>query len=609
MPRISLSSLRSRAILLVLLAILPLLALTLYSYFDQRARAIVEVQRDELVASRNLATVMETLIKGTRQLLASLTQMSQVQRHDPRPCESIFTGILEKSPYYALIIAADSEGRVFASAPRVQGPLNIANRKIFQKAIQTRDFVVGEPMLGTVSGKYNVNVAYPIMGDQGQFKGVVVAGVDLDWLGSLLAKNDFSPDTALVLSDSSGQVLFRYPEPLKYVGRMMPYPLIKAMAVQQEGVAEGVGLPGDARLFAFARISPPWQNLHVSIGLPKDWALARVNHDLWRNLIWLGLVGLLALAAAWYGSGLFIVQPARKLRVFAERLAEGDLTARAGPDYPGGELGHLAYAFDQMADAIQERNTRLKHAAGELEQRVLDLDRRTRQLEAANKEMEAFTYTVSHDLRAPLRAIGGFARVLLEDYPDKLDADGQRYLHIIHQNARKMGQLIDDLLALTRLGRKELSLSPIDMTELVMAVFEELTAPYPGRKPQIEVQPLPEAQGDRVMIRQLLANLLGNAIKFTKGRDPALIQVRGWSEAHDYVYCVKDNGVGFDMKYGNKLFEVFQRLHLEEEFAGTGMGLAIVKRIVDRHGGRVWAEGKVGEGADFCFTIPKNNGT
>jgi signal transduction histidine kinase len=429
--------------------------------------------------------------------------------------------------------------------------------------------------------------------------------LDLHWLGSQLAKSDFPPSTALGLTDTTWKMLFRYPEPLKYIGGMLPEVLIKVMRAGDEGVAEGTGLPGDARLFAFARLSPPWQEMYLAIGLPRAWAVDKVDRDLRRNLIWLGLVTILAVAAAWYGASIFVVQPVRNLRQLTDRLAAGDLAVRAGPDYPVGELGLLSHAFDQMADSLQERDAQLKGVVAELQQRVHELRERTAQLEAANQEMEAFTYTVSHDLRAPLRSMGGFARVLLEDYADKLEADGQRYLHIIHQEARKMGQLIDDLLALTRLGRKEMNLVPIDMVDLAQVVSTELNTSYLERKLQIDIQPLPSTQADRVMMRQVLTNLLQNAIKFTKGREPALIEVSGWSEEHEDVYCVKDNGVGFDMKYAHKLFEIFQRLHPETEYGGTGVGLAIVKRVIDRHGGRVWGESKVGEGATFCFSLPR----
>jgi signal transduction histidine kinase len=452
-------------------------------------------------------------------------------------------------------------------------------------------------------------LAYPILDEAGRLRGVLTASLDLQWLGSLLGKSDFPPSSAVVLTDNTWKVRFRYPEPLKYIGTMLPDVLTKVMATSDEGVAEGVGLPGDARLFAFARLSPPWQELYVAIGLPRAWAVGKVNRDLRRNLIGLGLVAILALTAAWFGANLVIVRPVRKLRGVTERLTAGDLAVRSGPDYAAGELGLLAQAFDQMADALQGREAELKSAAGELKERVLDLDQRTSQLEAANKELSNFTYSVAHDLRAPLRSIGGFARVLLEDYVDRLDEEGKRYLKIIHQDARKMGQLIDDLLALARLGRKEMNLGIIDVAELAKAVFEELKVPYQARKLEIDIQPLPAALADRVMIRQVLANLLENAIKFTQDRAPALIEVRGWSEGNEDIYCIKDNGVGFDMRYVHKLFEVFQRLHPEDEYSGTGVGLAIVKRIIDRHGGRVWAEGKVNEGAAFCFAIPRRNGT
>jgi len=237
----------------------------------------------------------------------------------------------------------------------------------------------------------------------------------------------------------------------------------------------------------------------------------------------------------------------------------------------------------------------------ELEQRVRD---RTAQLEAANKELEAFSYSVSHDLRAPLRAIDGFSRVVLEDYTGKLDDEGKRYLNIIRSNTQKMGHLIDDLLAFSRLGRQEIRASGIDMGKLAKAVSEELKLAVPERKLKFTINTLIPAQGDQAMIRQVFVNLLSNAVKFTRPKDVSTIEVGGSSGENETIYYVKDKGVGFDMQYVNKLFGVFQRLHSSEEFEGTGVGLAIVQRIIHRHGGRVWAEGKVGEGATFYFSLP-----
>ncbi len=225
-------------------------------------------------------------------------------------------------------------------------------------------------------------------------------------------------------------------------------------------------------------------------------------------------------------------------------------------------------------------------------------------LEAANKELESFSYSVSHDLRAPLRAIDSFSQILLEDYANTLDAEGQRMLNMISHSAKTMGQLVDGLLTFIRLGRRELKRSEIDMQALAKDVCEEFELLIPNRQLHIRIGQLPPAYGDRAMLRQVFVNLLSNAIKFTEPREIATIEVEGGEEKQKQLYSIKDNGVGFDMTYANKLFGVFQRLHGVEEFEGTGVGLALVQRIIHRHGGRVWAEGEVHKGATFYFTLP-----
>ncbi len=237
----------------------------------------------------------------------------------------------------------------------------------------------------------------------------------------------------------------------------------------------------------------------------------------------------------------------------------------------------------------------------ELEDRVAQ---RTAQLAAANKELEAFAYSVSHDLRAPLRAIDGFSRIILEDYTDKLDAEGQRLFSIVRTNAQKMDELITDLLALSRVTRNEMVLSRIDMTALVHAVYQEIAAPKVLQDFALTVAPLPAAYGDPTLIRQVWSNLLSNAIKYTQPKDLRKIEVGSYIDQGINVYYVKDSGVGFNPDYAHKLFGVFQRLHKATEFEGTGVGLAIVQRIVHRHGGQTWAEGEIDRGATFFFSLP-----
>jgi signal transduction histidine kinase len=232
------------------------------------------------------------------------------------------------------------------------------------------------------------------------------------------------------------------------------------------------------------------------------------------------------------------------------------------------------------------------------------LMRRTDELEATNRELEGFSYSVSHDLRAPLRAIDGFSRILVEEHGRDLDEESRHLLGVIRENSNRMGRLIDDLLAFSRLGKQHLSRTMIDMATLAVETFRELREANHEGSPVLDVATLPVGWGDPAMLRQVFANLLSNALKYVRKDRAPHILVTGWPEEDRNVYCVKDNGVGFDMAYYDKLFGVFQRLHSEKEFPGTGVGLAIVQRVVVRHGGRVWAESRLGHGSSFYFALP-----
>ena len=225
-----------------------------------------------------------------------------------------------------------------------------------------------------------------------------------------------------------------------------------------------------------------------------------------------------------------------------------------------------------------------------------------------NKELEAFTYSVSHDLRAPLRSIDGYSRILQEDYGPNLDDEGKRVLQVVRNNARRMGKLIDDLLDFARLGRKDVSRSKVNMTQLATSVAQELME-QDGHNVKLKIDELPPAYGDVDMMRQVWVNLISNAIKYSSKKENPVVEVSAVRAGEEIEYRVKDNGVGFDMQYAPKLFGVFQRLHKMQDFSGTGVGLAIVKRVIDRHHGRVWAEGKIDNGATFYFTIPNSNGS
>lgn len=299
--------------------------------------------------------------------------------------------------------------------------------------------------------------------------------------------------------------------------------------------------------------------------------------------------------------------------------AHGDESATAG--YQAGAVDFLTKPLQpavlrskvavfaelfRKSSALEAEVEERRQAEARIGQLNKELSERVDQLATANAELESFSYAVSHDLRAPLRHIGGFVDMLREECASGMNDVGQRYLGIIAESATQMGMLIDNLLAFSRLGRTEMRQTLVSMEDMVKEAVQEMATDIQGRSIEWEIHPLPKVRGDRSMLKQVWVNLLSNAIKYTGPRAPAKIKV-GYTERNGgWDFYVQDNGVGFDMKYANKLFGVFQRLHAAETFEGTGIGLANVQRTVRRHGGRAWAEGKVDEGATFYFKLPRS---
>lgn len=259
-----------------------------------------------------------------------------------------------------------------------------------------------------------------------------------------------------------------------------------------------------------------------------------------------------------------------------------------------------------LSRALAIRRLRRENAA--LSQRVArrtaDLETANRDLLAANRELEAFAHSVSHDLRAPLRAINGFSHLLIERFGSEMPAEARKTLARISTKARDMGQLIEDLLRFSHLSRQPLAKQPVDVTSLAQEVLGELRAEEPDRDVEIVVSELPDAFADPSLLKQVFVNLEANALKFTRHSARPAIEIEGWRDEHECMYSIRDNGAGFDMQYADKLFGMFQRLHGADEFEGTGIGLSIVQRVIERHGGRIWAEAQPGKGATFTFTLP-----
>ncbi len=346
----------------------------------------------------------------------------------------------------------------------------------------------------------------------------------------------------------------------------------------------------------------------------KNIGTVRIQSDLsqleGRLMRYAGIVALVlvvSLLAAFLLSTVFQKAMARPIVELAETARvvsrEKTYSVRAPVTQNADEIEVLIAAFNEMLEQIQERDTALETARDELEARV---ERRTEQLEAVNRELESFTYSVAHDLRAPLRHIQGFADALKEDCADTLEPAAVGYVNRIVDSTRRMDQLISDLLGLAQVGRQEMHFRPTVLKTLVEDVVREVAQEYQGRKIEWHIGDLPVVDCDPGLIRLALYNLLANAVKYTKPRDPAVIEIGMKPDDGERVIFVRDNGVGFNMKYAHKLFGVFERLHRREDFEGTGVGLATVQRIIHKHGGRIWAEAEVDRGATFFFTLKPN---
>ena len=567
---------------------------------------------EELVERREVyASAVDFYIGGARGLIgvtADRPAMREFARHwltpsappaDPAALEgfrhALAATVLQHADAFEYLMLLKPDGTVYVLEPaRLERELshrNLAFAAWYKDALTAPDTVVSDLHISPATQRPTVVVAAPVRDTDGVIIGVWAGGLQLarlSKLGSVGAGAGASRAYGYV-ADRHGLILAHQSNP-SYVEHQTDFSSVPSVQGALRGSA-GAGqyfnpIDGEVKLGAYRTlVDSGWA---VVYAIPLSVALAPVyvltKGILFSTAALATLVGLLAFVTARRITG-----PIQQLTAAARTIGTGDVAQRIDVR-TGDEVQTLGEEFNRMAAALGEKEAQLH--------------RRAEELQTANRELEAFSYSVSHDLRAPLRAMDGFTRILLAEEAGTLSAEGIRYLGLVRENAGYMGHLVDGLLAFSRLGRQAVSRQAVSIEEVVRLALDELQAEQEGRHVEVITGDLPACEGDPRLLRQVWVNLLSNAFKFTRDRQDARIELGCETADGVPVYFVKDNGIGFDMRYADKLFGVFQRLHRQEDYEGTGVGLAIVQRIVHRHGGRVWAEGKEGQGAAFYFTLP-----
>jgi signal transduction histidine kinase len=604
------ASLRTRLLLLVLLAVIPALGLTLYTNVEDRQLRKARVQEQAMRLSRLVSADHERLIEGGRQLLATLTRLPAVRHLNRAACNALFADLLSQYSSYANLGVIDPDGNVFCTALPMTGQVYAGDRAYFRRALETRDFVIGEHQVGRITGKATVNFGYPILDDAGHIRAVIFAALDLTWLNQLASQAGLPPGSMLTVIDRHGTILSRYPDEEKWVGKLMPESLVlKAILAQQgNGTTEAPGTDGITRLFSFAPFGGAAQSAdaYVTVGIPAVVAFAGANRILARNLAALGLVAGLALTAAWVGGNLFIVRQIQALVGATKRVAAGELGVRTGLPHGQGELSQLASAFDQMAESL-ERAHEQRLLEEELRRKNYQLEQQNRAIQEANRLKTEFVSMVSHELRIPLTSIQGYADLLLEH--EQIAGEKRESLAIVKKNADRLLGLINELLDLSRMeaGKIDLQRTDLDLACVIREVAGSLRPLIEAKRQRLRLdlgETMPAVWADQDRVTQILTNLISNAHKYTLVEGSITVTAR---RDDGFVRVdVSDTGIGLSPEDQAQLFNKFFRAHDRSPQAagGTGLGLVITRLLVELHGGRITVSSAQGQGSTFTFSLP-----
>lgn len=578
-PRRRAASLRRILTWLVLACVTPGMlaaaAVLFVSYRSERA----QIERGTILTVRAIGGAVDGELMKAEAAAQALATSPHLARRDFGAFHRQASELLNTAALGSNFVLSDADGQQLVNTVRpYPGPLpRHGNPDQLRRVFETGRPVMSDIYLGGVLRRPVMSIDVPVRVD-GRVAYDLSIGLFPERLGEVLRAQQLPDGWVAAVFDSQGVIVARTHAPERYVGRKGAPALVQRMAQEREGMVETATLEGIAVAAVFSRSAV--SNWTVAIGIPIAALAAELRSRVAMLAVTVALLLILAVAVAWFLSE----RIAMSIRSLVEpALALGSGAAVAVPPVRLREAEEVAAAIGTAASLLK---------------------RRTEELETANRELQEFSYSVSHDLRTPLRAIAGFAQIVAEEHGDRLDDEGRLLLARVRVNTVRIGRVIDGLTDFMQISRAALNPECVDMAALATEIFDKLRAQSPERRLQLRLGALPPAWGDRRLLQQALEHLIGNAMKFIPAEADGVITVGGETDGDEIVYHVADNGVGFDMRFAAKLFRVFERVHAPGQFEGIGIGLAIVKRIVGRHGGRVWAEGKVGAGATFHFALP-----
>lgn len=600
MKRIKLC-IRSKLVLIVLAIVVPLLIVTCFGYI-----MMFQSNRNELswkirLVAEEIARELGEHFDKTFNVIDVLATNPSVIKMDPVACDRLFSKLLPSYPLHLNILAARSDGFNVGSAvsPQDAHALNYNDKEWFQQSISGKR-VIGNLHVSKLFKSPAIMMASPVYDSNASVRGVIGFPMSLDKLREKIVRDwQLPPKSIVVVADAKGNILVDTLHK-DHVGKNFSHmPILKNSMTASSNFIKMNVYDGIERLFYVS--TPHGTNWRILVGIPSGSFIesaSAINSPYLIAIILTAIIGVSISIAIGGRLSNNIALIAEGLKTIGSGKLEYHLSLK-GHD----ELADIAGYFNEMVEKHQQYEQEIKGMNAQLERRV---EERTAQLVAANNELDSFSYSVSHDLRAPLRAIDGFSTMLINGHGQKLDEEGVNLLVRIRSACIRMNKLIDDLLELSHVVRADFHKKSVNLSEMAISVAEDLRGASPDRKIELQISPNIIANVDPVLMRTVMENLLGNAWKFTRNIEKPVVIFGATKESGTTTYFVKDNGAGFNQAYVGKLFNAFQRLHTSQEFEGSGVGLASVRKIINRHGGEIWAEGKENEGATFYFTLESN---